>query len=89
MVITGYYQRDDMDQCRPCESTCYKCNWTFEFNCTECIGDRYLVEHEGRCVQKCEEYNLTASNITNNLCTGFDSYAVLINRGTFIRFMQG
>ena len=80
---TGYYERDDMNQCRPCNATCYKCNWTFGFNCTECTGDRYLVEHEGRCVQKCEEYNLTASNITNNWCTGFDSFAILINRGDY------
>ena len=76
---TGYYERDDMNQCRPCEATCYKCNWTFEFNCTECTGARYLVEHEGRCVEKCEDFNLTASNITNNLCTGFDSFAILTN----------
>ena len=76
---TGYFARDDMNQCRPCEATCYKCNWTFSWNCTECTGDRYLVVHEGKCVTKCEEYNLTASNITNNLCTGFDSYAILTN----------
>ena len=76
---TGYYKRDDMNQCRPCEETCYKCNWMFEFNCTECIGERYLVRDEGRCVLKCEDYNLTASNITDNLCTGFDADAILIN----------
>ena len=76
---TGYYPRDDMNQCRPCEATCYKCSWLFEFNCTECIGARYLVKSEHRCVEKCEEYNLTASNITNNLCTGFDSMANLTN----------
>ena len=76
---TGYFQRDDMNQCRPCHETCYKCNWTFSWNCTKCTGDRYLVEHEGKCVTKCEEYNLTASNISDNLCTGFDSYAILTN----------
>ena len=76
---TGYYKRDDMNQCRPCNETCYKCNWTFGFNCTECTGARYLVIDKGMCVEKCEEYNLTASNITNNLCTGFDSFAILTN----------
>ena len=76
---TGYYERDDMNQCRPCEATCYKCDWMFEFNCTECIGDRYLVIAEKRCVQKCELYNLTASNITNNLCTEFFANASIIN----------
>ena len=76
---TGYYHRDDMNQCRECNETCYKCNWTFGFNCTECTGARYFVESEGKCVEKCEDYNLTSSNITNNLCTGFDSYAILIN----------
>ena len=81
---TGYYKRDDMNQCRPCEETCYKCDWMFEFNCTECIGDRYLVRSEKRCVQKCEEYNLTASNITNNLCTGFDADAILINYEEYV-----
>ena len=76
---TGYYHRDDMNQCRPCNETCYKCNWTFGFNCTECIGDRYLVEHEGQCVQKCEDFNLTASKIRENYCTEFYADAVLLN----------
>ena len=76
---TGYYKRDDMNQCRPCEESCYKCDWMFDSNCTECIGERYLVREEKKCVLKCEEYNLTASNITDNLCTGFDADAILIN----------
>ena len=79
----GYFERDDMDQCRPCHESCYKCNWTYLWNCTECTGALYLVEHEGKCVDKCEEFNLTASNITNNLCTGFDSKAILLNRGLY------
>ena len=81
---TGYYKRDDMNQCRPCEATCYKCDWMFEFNCTECIGDRYLVRSEKRCVLRCEDYNLTASNITNNLCTAFDADAVLVNYEEYV-----
>ena len=76
---TGYYARPDMNQCRPCNETCYKCDWMFGTNCTECIGDRYLYLDEKMCVLKCEEYNLTASNITNNLCTGFDADAIIIN----------
>ena len=81
---TGYYKRDDMNQCRPCEATCYKCDWMFNNNCTECIGDRYLVRDEKKCVLKCEDYNLTASNITNNLCTGFDADAILVNYEEFV-----
>ena len=76
---TGYYKRDDMNQCRPCNETCYKCNWTFGFNCLECIGDRYLVPAESMCVKKCEEFNLTASAIINNMCTEFFANASIIN----------
>ena len=85
----GYFERDDMDQCRPCHESCYKCNWTYLWNCTECTGALYLVEHEGKCVDKCEEFNLTASNITNNLCTGFDSKAILLNRGLYTEDKDG
>ena len=81
---TGYYARDDINQCRPCHKTCYKCSWLFEFNCTECIGELYLYRDDHRCVAKCEEYNLTASNITDNLCTGFDSNAILINHKEYL-----
>ncbi len=81
---TGYYKRDDMNQCRPCEATCYECSWMFEFNCTACIGERYLYEDDHRCVLKCEDYNLTASNITDNLCTEFYAHAMLINYEEFI-----
>ena len=81
---TGYFHRDDMNQCRPCHETCYKCSWMFEFNCTECIGELYLVPLEHRCVPRCEDFNLTASNITNNLCTGFDADAILINYEEYV-----
>ena len=79
---TGYYERDDMNQCRPCHETCYECSWIFEFNCTKCIGARYLVLDEHRCVEKCEEYNLTASNRTNE-CTLLDSVANITNHKLF------
>ena len=75
----GYYSRDDMNQCRPCNETCYKCVWLFGNNCTECTGARYLVRETHECVEKCEDYNLTASKLTNNLCIGFESKAILLN----------
>ena len=81
---TGYFKRDDMNQCRPCEETCYKCDWMFEFNCTECIGERYLYEDDHRCVLKCEEYNLTASKLVDNLCTEFYAHARLVNYEEYV-----
>lgn len=68
-----------MNQCRPCDSTCYTCNGFTNTTCLSCTGDLYFNPNLFACVENCEFYALTASLTKANLCTLFDAIAVLVN----------
>ena len=82
----GYYADDHINQCRKCHETCYTCEndddnrygWK-STSCTSCIDDLFLVKDQKICIDNCEEYSLTASQVHNNLCVGFEAFAYLVN----------
>ena len=82
----GYYPDDHLNQCRKCHDTCYTCEndddsrfgWK-STSCTSCIDDLFLVKDRKVCINNCEEYSLTASQIHNNLCVDFEAFAYIVN----------
>jgi hypothetical protein len=53
-------------------------------NCTSCTGNLYFIPALSVCISNCEQYNLTKSLSTPNLCVKFDATAALLNVNTTI-----
>ena len=62
-----------MNECRPCDTTCYQCTGIYATNCTACTGTLYLQPNLNMCIPNCETYGMTNSLTTPNTCTLFDA----------------
>ena len=76
---TGYYPRDDINECRICDITCYTCTGPLYNECTSCSDTLNYVPDLHICVLICQDYDLTPSPVTPNLCVIFDADAELVN----------
>ena len=75
----GYYPRDDINECRICDITCYTCTGPLYNECTSCNDVLNYVPDLHICVLICQDYDLTQSPKTPNLCVIFDADAELVN----------
>ena len=75
----GYYPRDDINECRICDITCYTCTGPLYNECTSCSDVLNYVPDLHICILICQDYGLTSSPKTPNLCVIFDADAELIN----------
>ena len=74
-----YYHRNDINQCRPCDPSCYTCS-SYENNaCLSCTDNLYLYEEGHQCVEDCNEVGLVSSKKIPNLCVGFDAKVDIVN----------
>ena len=76
---TGYYPRDDINECRICDVTCYTCTGPLYNECTSCSDVLNYVPDLHICILICQNYGLTQSPKTPNLCVIFDADAELVN----------
>ena len=75
----GYYPRDDINECRICDITCYTCTGPLYNECTSCSDTLNYVPDLHICILICQDYDLTPSPKTPNLCVIFDADAELVN----------
>ena len=75
----GYYPRDDINECRICDITCYTCTGPLYNECTSCSDTLNYVPDLHICILICQDYGLTPSPKTPNLCVVFDADAELVN----------
>jgi proprotein convertase subtilisin/kexin type 5 len=52
--------------CYPCDSSCYTCSNSTIYNCTSCVGIRYLFTPDHRCLFICPDG--LWPNVTDNTC---------------------
>ncbi len=72
------YENDNINQCRKCHETCFKCTSYLYNTCTQCNGIYYFNFLENTCVLTCEEYGLVKSKVQPNTCVYFDIEVNLI-----------
>ena len=72
------YENDNINQCRKCHETCFKCTSFLYNSCTQCNGIYYFNFLENTCILNCEEYGLVKSKVQPNTCTFFDIEVNLI-----------
>ena len=75
----GYYPRDDLNECRICDITCYTCTGPLYNECTSCSDVLNFVSDLNICILICQNYGLTQSPVHPNLCVIFDADAELVN----------
>ena len=57
----NYFGNDLINQCRPCDSSCYTCNGKEPNQCLSCTGNLYFYDKEKTCIENCEIFSLTKS----------------------------
>ena len=77
-----YYENKEINQCRKCYHTCFKCFGNEEKNCLSCTNTTeygVLYYYDNMCVENCEAYGKTASIVYPNMCADFEVQAIITN----------